>query len=295
MWQTRICKLLGIRYPIIEAGMANVSLGELAAAVSNAGGLGMIAGALGARRAREEIQKAKALTDKPFAINLPHLIFRRWEPKEMWEVVDMAIEEGLKIAVTSSGDPGILIGRLKEAGLIVMHVGSTVSHARGAEAVGADAFIAAGAEAGGGASREQIGNLVLIPQVVEAVRIPAIAAGGIIDARGFIAALALGAEGVYIGTRLAATHESPTSPQHKEAILKARDDSTTIREGGRRFRQEFIQEIFPGAQETYTAGQGAGLIKEILSVQQVIDKIIDGATPVLERLHQLGKAPPRAS
>lgn len=289
MIKTRVTEMLGIKYPIIEAGMMGVSYGELAAAVSNAGALGTLVGAMGAERLQIEIRKAKSLTNKPLAVNLPHLVFRTWETQRMWDVIDVVIAEDMRIAIMSSGNPNILFPRLRQAGMIVLQVGATVKHARGAQEAGVDMFVANGAEAGGGASYEQIGNLALVPQVVDALKIPVLVGGAMADARSFMAALALGAEGIYVGTRFVATHESPASPQHKQAIVLARDDSTAVKPGGGRgLSKEFIQEIFPGSENTFGAGQGAGLVRDIVSAEEVVTRFINGAAQVMERLSTLG-------
>lgn len=282
--------MLGIKYPIVEAGMTGVSFGELAAAVSNAGGLGTVVCTMGPEGFQRELRIAKSLTDMPLAVNLPHLIMRTWQKKEMWDSVDVAIDEGIKIAVMASGDPTILVDRLKEAGMTVLHVGATVGHAVRAQDSGVDIFIANGAEAGGGASWEQVGNLALLPQVVDALDIPVILGGAVIDARAMVAAMALGAEGIYVGTRFIATHESPVSQDHKRAIELARDDSTAVQPGigGRGLSKEFIEEVFPGSGASFGAGQGAGLVRETLSVPEVIEQFVSGADEVMARLQALG-------
>lgn len=288
--KTRVTEMLGIKYPIVEAGMMGVSYGELAAAVSNAGALGTVVSAMGPEGFQEEVRKAKSLTDKPIAANFPHLIFRTWENKQrMWDVVDIAIAEGIGIGIMTSGDPKILLPRLKQAGMIVIQVGATVKHALKAQEAGVDIFIANGAEAGGGASFEQIGNLALVPQVVDALSIPVLVGGAIVDPRGLVAALALGAEGVYVGTRFLATHESPASREHKQAVVLAKDDSTSVQPGGgRMLSKEFVQEIYPGSEGSFGAGQGAGQIRNIVSTQEVVERFIHGAAQVMERLESLG-------
>lgn len=289
MIKTRVSEMLGIEHPIIEAGMTGVSFGKLAAAISNAGALGTVVSTMGAHNFQKEIRIAKSLTKKPLAVNFPHLVMRTWEKQEMWDTVEIAIDEGIKIAVMAAGDPYILINRLKEAGMIVLHVGATVQHAIKAQEAGVDIFIANGAEAGGGASKEQVGNLALAPQTVDAIDIPVILGGSVIDARGLVAALALGAEGIYVGTRFIATHESPASEEHKQAILLAKDDSTSVQPGigGRSLSKSFIQEIYPQLNRSFGAGQGAGLVREILSVKEVIDHFVQDFEDVMENIYRL--------
>jgi NAD(P)H-dependent flavin oxidoreductase YrpB (nitropropane dioxygenase family) len=290
MIKTRVTEILGIEHPIVQAGMTGVSFGELAAAVSNAGALGTVVSTMGAQGFRRELRVAKSLTERPIAVNFPHLVFRTWEKQEMWDTVEVAVDEGIKIAIMAAGNPDILMPRLKEAGMTVLHVGATVAHALKAQESGVDIFIANGAEAGGGASREQVGNLALLPQAVDALHIPVIMGGAIIDARGLVAALAMGAQGIYVGTRLIATHESPASAEHKRAILLARDDSTSVSPGvgGRGLSKAFLQEVYPGVEASFGAGQGAGLVHDIVSAREVVERFVKGAEAVLDRLAALG-------
>ncbi|TET40182.1 MAG: enoyl-[acyl-carrier-protein] reductase FabK, partial [Dehalococcoidia bacterium] len=229
MKRTRICDLLGIQYPIIQGGMTWIANAELAAAVSNAGALGLVSPNAGMKlegnvveHLKGQIRKAKSLTDKPFGVNLAVRI------PEMKELIDVIIEEGIKVVTTSAGDPALYTPFLKERGGKVLHVVSSVSHAKGAERSGVDAVIAEGYEAGGHNGFDELPTMVLVPQVVDAVDIPVVAAGGIADARGFAAALALGAEGVQMGTRFVATHECVAHPNFKEGIVKATDTGTVI-------------------------------------------------------------------
>ena len=290
MLKTRVTDLLGIEHPIIEAGMTGVSFGALAAAVSNAGALGTVVCTMGTEGFRRELGIAKSLTDRPLAVNFPHLVLKTWQKQEMWDAVEMAIDEGIKIAVMAAGDPYILIDRLKDAGMTVLHVGATVKHAIRAQAAGVDIYISNGAEAGGGASREQIGNFALLPQVVDAIDIPVVLGGAVIDERSAVAALAMGAEGIYVGTRFIATDESPASPEHKKAILLARDDSTSVTPGigGRGLSQAFIQEVYPDREGGFGAGQGAGLVRDILPAGEVVRRFVEDAERVMARLHGLG-------
>lgn len=232
--RTRICELLGIEYPIIQGGMTWIANAELAAAVSNAGGLGILSPNARMRleddlaeNLRSEIGMAKNLTDKPFGVNLPVQI------PGIEELIGVVTEEGIKVVTTSAGNPAIYTPALKEAGVRVLHLVASVRHARSAEKSGVDAVIAEGYEAGGHNGMDELTTMVLVPQVVDAVSIPVIAAGGIVDARGCVAALALGADGVQIGTRFVATRECAAHQNFKEAIVKAADTGTTIT--GRKF------------------------------------------------------------
>ena len=229
MEKTRICHLLGIEYPIIQGGMTWIANAELAAAVSNAGGFGIISPNAGMSQdagmvdnLRSQIKKAKSLTDKPFGVNFPLQI------PGVKELMDVAIEEKVPAVTTSAGNPATYTPYLKEAGIKVLHLVASVRHATGAEGRGVDAVIAEGYEAGGHNGFDELPTIVLVPQVVDAVRIPVVAAGGIADARGFIAARALGAEGVQIGTRFVATHECIAHQKVKEAIAAAIDTGTVI-------------------------------------------------------------------
>lgn len=187
MKKARICELLGIEYPIILGAMGNIATGELAAAVSNAGGLGSVATAFASiDQIKQEVEKCKSLTEKPFAVNVP--LFH----PEAERVVDVVLEQGVRIISTSAGPPDRLMPKLKAAGVKTMHVVANVRGAARAAQAGVDVVIAEGAESGGMASRDEIATLVLIPQVVDAVNVPVVAAGGIADGRGFLAALALG-------------------------------------------------------------------------------------------------------
>lgn len=218
-----ICKLFGTRTPIIQAGMVWVSGGRLAAAASNAGALGIIgAGSMKADLLRHHITKAKSLTTKPFGINLP-LLYHGIE-----EQIAIALELGVRIFFTSAGSPKKFTPMLKKEGCVVVHVTSSPDLAKKCEDAGVDAVVAEGFEAGGHNGRDEITTLVLIPEVVDAVKIPVIAAGGIGDGRGMAAAFTLGASGVQIGSRFAATVESSAHDQFKQAIVAATPTGTMI-------------------------------------------------------------------
>jgi len=318
MKRTRICDLLGIEYPIIQGGMTWIANAELAAAVSNAGALGLVSPNAGMKlkgnvveHLRGQIRKAKSLTDKPFGVNLPVRI------PDMKELIDVIIEEGIKVVTTSAGDPTLYTTLLKEAGGKVLHAVASVSHAKGAESSGVDAVIAEGYEAGGHNGFDELPTMVLVPQVVNAVDIPVVAAGGIADARGFVAALALGAEGVQMGTRFVATCECVAHPNFKEGILKATDTGTVItgRKLGlaRVLKGEFTSKlvevesegatpeellVFLGIGRSRTGelvgdmihgeaycGAIAGMIKEIISAADVVKSLVEGYSAVVASLH----------
>ena len=216
-----ICNLLNIKYPIFQGGMAWVSDSSLAAAVSNAGGLGIIAGANApASFVREEIRKAKELTDKPFGVNIMLL------SDNADELSEIVIEEGVKVVTTGAGNPGKYMEKWKKAGIKVIPVVASVALAKRMERAGADAIIAEGCEAGGHIGK--LTTMVLLPQVVDSVNIPVIAAGGIGDGRGIAAVFMLGARGVQVGTRFLVADECTIHDNYKEAVLKAKDIDTVV-------------------------------------------------------------------
>ena len=217
----RICELLGIEYPIIQGGMAWVATAELAAAVSNAGGLGLIAaGGAPADVVREQIKKARTLTDKPFGVNV--MLMSPFSD----EVMEVVIEEKPAVVATGAGNPGTYIERLKEAGIKIMPVIASVAMAKRMEKAGADAVIAEGTEAGGHIG--ELTTMVLTPQVVDAVSIPVVSAGGYADSRGTKAAFALGADGIQVGTRFICSTECIAHENYKNAVLKAKDRDAVV-------------------------------------------------------------------
>ena len=221
--QNRITHLFGIQYPIIQAGMIWCSGWELASAVSNAGGLGIIgAGSMYPDVLRVQIQKCKAATNKPFAINLPLLY------PDIDKHIAILLEEKVPIVFTSAGNPGKWTETLKNAEIKVVHVVSNEKFAKKAEACGVDAIVAEGFEAGGHNGREETTTLVLIPQITRAVKIPVIAAGGIGTGKTMLAALALGAEAVQIGSRFVASTESSAHLNFKNAVVEANDGGTQL-------------------------------------------------------------------
>jgi enoyl-[acyl-carrier protein] reductase II len=313
MLHTPLCDQLGIQHPIILAGMGGVSMHRLVAAVSNAGGLGVIGGATqDAAGLREEIRKTRALTDKPFAVDLLAPI-----PDMIRPQMQVVFDEGVKIFVAGLAVPQEFIAEMHDRGMIVIVMIGKVRHAVKSERAGADMVAAQGTEAGGHTG--EIGGLALVPQVVDAVKIPVIAAGGIADGRGLVAALALGAQAVIVGTRLIATPEAQAAPAYREAILRGTEADTvrtrcytgkparTIRNAYNdawQTRQDQIQP-FP-MQAAYSfqegvmdymgvangtdpertfmpAGQGMGLIRAIKPAGEVVADIMREAEAVLAR------------
>lgn len=214
-------ELLGIRHPILQGGMANIATGEFAAACSNAGALGIIGtGGMDPAMLSEHIRRCRALTDKPFGVNIMLM------HPEVDEFARIAAEEKVPVVTTGAGNPGKYMAAWKEAGIIVIPVVSSAILAKRLAETGADALVAEGTESGGHVG--DITTMALVPQVVDAVDIPVIAAGGIADGRGVAAAYALGASGIQLGTVLLASDECPIHPNYKQAILKARDRSTVV-------------------------------------------------------------------
>ncbi len=219
--KTRLCELLGIEYPIIQGGMAWVATSELAAAVSEAGGLGVIAaGGAPADVVRDEIKKARTLTDKPFGVNV--MLMSPFAD----DVMQMLLEEKPAVVITGAGNPGKYVESLKNAGIKVMPVVASAMLAKRLEKSGVDAIIAEGTEAGGHIG--ELTTMVLIPQVCDAVDIPVVAAGGIADARGVVAAFALGADGVQVGTRFICSDECIAHENYKNAVIKAKERDAVV-------------------------------------------------------------------
>lgn len=219
MKDNRVCSLLGIKYPIIQGAMAWIADGNLAGHVSKEGGLGIIAGGgMPIDILRNEIKKAKAITENPFGVNLMLMM------PNIEEQIDVCIEEGVKVVTTGAGNPGVYMEKLKTAGIKVIPVVASVALAKRMEKIGADAVVAEGTEAGGHIG--EITTMVLVPQIAEAVSIPVIAAGGIGGGKQFLAAFALGAEGVQVGTKFLVADECNVHDNYKEAIIKAKDRST---------------------------------------------------------------------
>lgn len=223
MFENRITTLLGIRYPIIQAGMIWASGWRLASAVSNAGGLGLIgAGSMYPEVLREHIRKCKAATDKPFGVNVPLLY------PDIEQIMAIIVEEKVPIVFTSAGNPKTWTAHLKSNGIKVVHVVSSARFALKCQDAGCDAVVAEGFEAGGHNGREETTTLCLIPAVRKQLQIPLIAAGGIYDARTMMAVMILGAEGVQIGSRFVATPEASAHPAFKQAVVAAKEGDTQL-------------------------------------------------------------------
>ncbi len=300
--KTRITELFGIRYPIIQGGMVWVSGWKLAAAVSNNGGLGLIgAGSMKPDVLTEHIIKCKSATEKPFGVNLPLL------RKDSDELVKSIIENGVKIVFTSAGHPGKYIEQFKEKGIIVVHVVSNLKQAKKAESVGCDAIVAEGFEAGGHNGPDELTTFALLQIVAPEISVPLIGAGGISTGGAILAALALGADGVQIGTLFAATEESSAHENFKKALVNAGDRDTVLilrklafaRVIKNSFADEAIKKEFSGVGEEtlkkilgskreqtgmfngdlengmLEAGEGVALINKIMTVKEVFDKLID--------------------
>ena len=255
----KITQLFNIKYPIIQGGMIWVSGWKLASAVSNAGGLGLIgAGSMYPDVLREHIQKCKKATDKPFGVNVPMLY------PSIEKIMEIIIEEGIKIVFTSAGNPKTWTNYLKEKGITVVHVVSSVKFALKAEAAGVDAVVCEGFEAGGHNGREETTTLTLIPMVKQEVKIPVISAGGIGSGRGMLAAMVLGADGVQIGSRFAATIESSAHDNFKNTIVDVKDGDTqlTLKELApvRLVKNKFFNQV----QELYANNPSIDDIKELL-------------------------------
>ncbi|MDX6188326.1 nitronate monooxygenase [Flavobacterium sp. Fl-318] len=297
----KITQLFKIKYPIIQGGMIWNSGYKLASAVSNAGGLGLIgAGSMYPEVLREHIQKCKKATDKPFGVNIPMLY------PNIEEIMNIVVEEGVKIVFTSAGNPKTWTSFLKEKGITVVHVVSSSVFALKAEQAGVDAIVAEGFEAGGHNGRDETTTLTLIPMVKEKVQIPLIAAGGIATGRGMLAAMVLGADGVQVGSRFAASVESSSHDNFKQTILNVKEGDTqlTLKELApvRLIKNKFYQDVqdlyercpskeelvqllgrarakkgmFEGDLEEgeLEIGQIAGIIHEILPVEKIIQQMM---------------------
>lgn len=302
-----ITKLLGIKYPVFQGAMAQIARHQLASAVSNAGGLGIIAsGGMSPEQLREEIVNCKKYTDKPFAVNLMLMMHN------INEIIDVIIDEGVGIVTTGAGTPRKYMPKLKEAGIKVIPVIPSVKAAKKMEELGCDAVVVEGMEAGGHVGEST--TMALLPQVTSAVNIPVIAAGGIADGRGVAAAYCLGASGVQMGTVFLATEECPVSENYKNAIIEAVDTSTTLtgtkfgapvrgikNELTKRYHEleeksstlMELEELTLGSLRkaayegdvengSIMSGQIAGLVNEIRPVKDVIEGIFEEAQKVLE-------------
>ena len=267
----KITQLFNIKYPIVQGGMVWVSGWKLASAVSNAGGLGLIgAGSMYPDVLREHIQKCKKATDKPFGVNIPMLY------PQVDELMDIIVEEDVKIVFTSAGNPKIWTSFLKERGITVVHVVSSVKFALKAEQAGVDAVVCEGFEAGGHNGREETTTFTLIPMVKEHLKIPIIAAGGIGNGRGMLAAMVLGADGVQIGSRFAASIESSAHKNFKQKIIEVKDGDTqlTLKELApvRLIKNKFYYEI----EDLYKTNPSNEELKELLGRARAKKGIYEG-------------------
>ena len=317
MKRTRICYLLKIDYPILQGGMLWLATAELAAAVSNAGALGMISPFAGMERngdplenLRLQITRTRKLTKKPFGINIP------LDLDQSGILIDTILKEKVNIAVTAAGDPHHYTEVLRKEGIKVLHVVSTAKQAQSAESCKADAVIVEGVEAAAHLGFDEIPLFSLIPQVTDVVSVPVIAAGGIADARGVVAAFALGAEGVQLGTRFVAVEENIAHSKYKQAILNAKDTDTAITcrklLPTRSLKTEFTRRLleleesgasagdireFLGYSRARTgqiegdlengeaySGASAGLIKEILPAAEVIQRLVEEYQKVIKKI-----------
>ena len=307
----KLNELLGIEFPIIQGGMANIATGEFAAAVSNAGALGLIgAGGMNADTLRENIRRCKALTDKPFGVNI--MLMNPAAP----EMARVVVEEGVKVVTTGAGVPSQYVPAWKEAGIKVFPVVAAPVLAKRLERYGIDGVIAEGTESGGHVG--EMTTMALVPQVADAVSVPVIAAGGIADGRQLAAAFALGACGVQVGTVLLASEECPIHDNYKGAVLKAGANDTVVtgRSGGAPVRvlknkmaREYLRmekqnlpleemekltlgslrrAVFDGDVDTgsFMAGQVAGMVHEIKPLRQIFEELMAGYEQVRKELSE---------
>ena len=257
--QNQITKLFGIQYPIIQGGMIWASGWRLASAVSNAGGLGVIgAGSMYPEVLIEHIKKCKQATKKPFAVNIPMLY------PDIDKLMDIIISEDVKIVFTSAGNPKTWTSFLKEKGITVVHVVSSIKFALKAQEAGVDAIVAEGFEAGGHNGRDETTTLVLIPAVKEKINVPLIAAGGIATGKQMLAVMVLGADGVQVGSRFVASEEASSHQSFKDEVVKAKEGSThlTLKELApvRLLKNKFYQDV----QEAYLQGASMEDLKKVL-------------------------------
>ena len=308
--KTRVNDILHTRYPIILGPMRLITLGKMASEVSNCGGFGQIAASgLSGDRIRGEIETARSMTTQPVGMNIP--LYR----ENAEEAIEIAVEMGIQTITTSAGNPGKFIDTIKQAGLKVLHKVSTLDMALKAQAAGVDGVIATGFEAGGHIGRQDITTFCLLPQLADALKIPVIAAGGVADARGLIAALALGAEGVEIGTRFVATRECTTPDFFKRHIVNSGCDATVLLgkaampirvlrnsaaesisnidklEEDKQLNQhgdrQYVQNAADADNAVMPAGQIAGLISGISPISTIMSGLVENAGILLAQLHEI--------
>lgn len=312
MRNNKICRLLGIEYPILQGGMAWVATAELAAAVSNAGGLGIIGAAhMPADVLRDEIRRTKAGTDKPYGVNI------MLRSPFLADVMQVVIDEKVPVITTGAGNPSEYIPALQAIGAKIIPVVASVALAKRLERTGVDAIIAEGMESGGHIG--EVTTMALVPQVVDSVSIPVIAAGGIADSRGVVAAFALGAQGIQIGTRFVAATECVAHINYKEALLKAKERSTVVtgastghpvRVLGNQLTKEYLQLEKSGAPQeeleklgagrlrmaardgdvkfgSVMVGQIAGMVGGIKTVEEIIQELVRGVPQVMADINSV--------
>ncbi|MBT5670584.1 nitronate monooxygenase family protein [Burkholderiales bacterium] len=319
--KTRITELLGIEHPIIQGGMHYVGFAELAAAVSNAGGLGTITGLTqkSAEDLRKEVRKCKELTDKPFAVNLTFL--PSLATPDYPGYVKVIIDEGVKVVETAGRNPQQVMPALKEAGVKVIHKCTSVRHSLKAQSIGCDAVSVDGFECGGHPGEDDVPNFILLPRAADELDIPIIASGGMADGRSLVAALALGADGINMGTRFMATHEAPCHKNVKDALLEATELDTrlvmrplrnTERVLNNSAAQKLLEKeeklgadikiddvldqvagVYPkvmlgGEMESgvWSCGMVVGLINDVPSCKDLIDRTMSEATAILNKRSQ---------
>ena len=316
MFKTRLTELLGVKYPIIGGAMAYLSGGKLAAAVSNAGGFGLISAVTFSREElQNEIRLCRSLTKKPFGVNIA-LIHR--DPRKIEQDMDVVIEEGVRVIETAALNPEQFVERLKKKGVTVLHKCAAVRHAQTAERIGVDAVTLVGYDAAGHTGLDDLPLSIMIPLAVDSLKIPVIAAGGVGDGRGFVAVLALGASGVQIGTRLMASQECPACDKFKDWLVQTQATDTvhverSMNRAYRVRRNEAAEKVLEMEKRgadifellTYIGGEAlqkvlfegdvdagvvacgpvAGLINDVPSVKQIIDRMVKQGQDIVNRLH----------
>lgn len=313
--KTPLCDLLGVEHPVMLAGMGGVSYAEVCAAVSEAGGFGTLGMAsMPPDGIRDEMRRVKELTDKPFGVDLLAAM-----PETLTRAVDIIIEEGAKAFISGLGVPGPILSQLKDAGILVISMCGAVRHAVKSEAAGVDVVVAQGTEGGGHTG--PIGGMALIPQIVEAVNIPVVAAGGIVDGRGLAAAFAMGAQGVWMGTRFIASVEAHAAGGYKQAIIDAEDRDTVVtrcysgkpmrvikndyvagweskpedirpfgEQGQISVREGVLESLrgnpdkFDPSRDAAAAGQSVGGIHDVIPAGDIVRKVVDEASTTIGRL-----------
>lgn len=312
MFKSKICELLNIKYPILQGGMAWIGTAELASAVSNAGGLGLIgAGHMPPDALRNEIQKVKAWTDKPFGVNIMLM------SPFVKEVMAVVIDEKVPVVTTGAGNPGEYIPALKEIGTKIIPVVASVALAKRLARTGVDAVIAEGMESGGHIG--EITTMALLPQIVDAVDVPVIAAGGIGDSRGIVAAFAMGAQAVQMGSRFVVSKECIAHENYKNAVLKAKDRSTVVtgistghpvRVIGNKLTREYIEKEKNGASieeleqlgagklhlathkgdvdnGSVMIGQISGMLKDVKTVEEIMQDLVQGISAARQNVKNI--------